>query len=210
MNPSSTDARVAETVDPQPHVDGRTARRDRNRATVLDAVIALFEDGNLSPGVHEIAHRSGVSLRSVYRYFDDVDTLIAAAIDRRFEQSRPGFHIEQLGDGPRLERIERFSRARVSLFDDLRVVYGAATLRARLDSEVADGLTRLRRTLSSQMEQMFAPELDLLDEEDLRMTTLTLDLLSQFDSLEILRDTRGMSVDETIAYLVDAFVDLLD
>lgn len=209
MNPISTDARAADAVDSHTHVDGRTARRDRNRATVLDAVVDLFHDGNLSPGVHEIAHRSGISLRSVYRYFDDVDSLIAAAIERRIEQSRPGFRLDRAGQGPLRDRIERFCRARVALFEDLRVVYGAAMVRARLDREVADGLSRLRRSLSNQVEQMFAPELDLLDEEDLRMATLTLDILSQFDSLEILRDTRALSVDDTVDYLVDAFVDHL-
>lgn len=209
MNPISTEARAAGAADPQPHVDGRTARRDRNRATVLDAVVELFHDGNLSPGVHEIAHRSGISLRSVYRYFDDVDSLIAAAIDRRIGQSRPGFRIDRPGQGPLRERVERFSRARVTLFEDLRVVYAAALVRARLDQEVADGLARLRRALSNQVEEMFAPELDQLDEEELRMATLTLDILSQFDSLEILRDTRSLSVDDTVAYLVDAFLDHL-
>ena len=210
MNPTSTEVRSDPAVGTHQHVDGRTARRDRNRAGVLDAVIELFEDGNLSPGVHEIADRSGVSLRSVYRYFDDVDTLVATAIDRRLERSRPGFRIERVGEGPLRQRVERFCRARVGLFEDLRVVYGAASVRARLDQEVADVLSRLRRTLSGQMEAMFAPELERLTGDDLRITTLTLDLLSQFESLELLRDARQMSVEDTTAYLVDAFVDHLD
>ncbi|MDE0802831.1 MAG: TetR/AcrR family transcriptional regulator [Acidimicrobiales bacterium] len=209
MNPPSTAARVYPASGTSPHVDGRTARRDRNRATVLDAVIELFEDGNLSPGVHEIAHRSGISLRSVYRYFDDVDSLIAAAIDQRLRASRPAFSLDHPGDGPLHDRVTRFCQARVALFEDLRVVYNAATVRSGLDQEVADGLARLRRALSNQMEQMFATELDLLTQDELRMATLTLDLVSQFDSLVILRETRQLTVEDTVAYLVDAFVGLL-
>lgn len=209
MNPLGTDNRAVAASNAGSPVDGRTARRDRNRGTVLDAVIELFEEGNLSPGVHEIAHRSGISLRSLYRYFDDVDRLIATAIDRRLQESRAALSPEPPGEAPLTDRVAQFCRARVALFEDLRVVYNAATVRGGLDQEVADGLGRLRRSLSDQMEQMFAPELGLLDRDDLRTATLTLDLVSQFDSLALLRESRGLTVEDTVAYLADAFVELL-
>ena len=38
-----------------PGVDGRTARRDRNRAAVVDALLELYRDGNLRPSSLEIA-----------------------------------------------------------------------------------------------------------------------------------------------------------
>ena len=62
--------------------DGRTARRDRNREAVLDAVLELFSEDAASPAPDDVAARSGVSLRSVYRYFDDMETLIRAAMAR--------------------------------------------------------------------------------------------------------------------------------
>ena len=87
-----------QTTEAESRVDGRTARRDRNRLAVLDAVLELFEEGNMNPGVHEVADRSGVSLRSVYRYFEDLDELITAAIDRHLERTRPLFVIERIGE----------------------------------------------------------------------------------------------------------------
>ena len=52
--------------DPQPDApaDGRTARRDRNREAVLDAVLDLFADGAIAPAPAEVAARSGVSRRA--------------------------------------------------------------------------------------------------------------------------------------------------
>ncbi len=189
--------------------DGRTARRDRNRTAVLDAVIELFDENDLSPGVHEVARRSGVSLRSVYRYFDDVDALIAAAIQRQYERSRPYFTIPRLGEGPLDERIARFCRSRVELFERVRTVFVAATVRARLDRQVADGLDWSRRQLSRQTEAMFVPELDELPQADRQMTFVTLDVLTQFETLELLRATRGFDGAATIDYLAETFADRL-
>ena len=49
-------------------IDGRLARRDRNRAAVLDATIALFSEGDLDPAPELVAKRADISPRSVYRY----------------------------------------------------------------------------------------------------------------------------------------------
>ena len=77
------------TAAPAPGVDGRSAIRDRNREAVLDAVLDLFSEDNLSPGPEEVALRVGLSVRSVYRYFDDHDTLTRAAIARNIERRAP-------------------------------------------------------------------------------------------------------------------------
>src|SRR3546814_2219461 len=131
-------------MDPTPEADsrveGRTARRDRNRLAVLDAVLGLFEEGNLNPGVHEVADRSGVSLRSVYRYFEDLDELITAAIDRHLERTRPLFDIDRIGEGPLGERLHRFTERRLRLFDAMRVIYRASRVRAASDPQVQSGL----------------------------------------------------------------------
>ena len=82
-----------------PAVDGRSAIRDRNRNAVLDAVLDLFSEDNLSPGPEEVALRVGLSVRSVYRYFDDHDSLTRAAIARNIERVTPLFLIPAIGEG---------------------------------------------------------------------------------------------------------------
>ena len=64
-------------------VDGRRASRDRNLNAVVDALLDLFQEGNLRPGADEIAARSGLSRRSVFRYFDALDDLARVAIARQ-------------------------------------------------------------------------------------------------------------------------------
>ena len=60
-------------------VDGRHARKERNRDAVVAATMELLERGCFTPTAQEIADRAGVSLRSVFRYHDNLDALVAAA-----------------------------------------------------------------------------------------------------------------------------------
>jgi TetR/AcrR family transcriptional regulator, regulator of autoinduction and epiphytic fitness len=177
---------------------------------VLDAVLELFEEGNLDPGVHEVADRSGVSLRSVYRYFEDLDELITAAIERHLERTRPLFIIERVGEGPLPERINRFTERRLRLFEAMRVIYRASRVRAASYPEVQSGLMDTYQWLGEQTHDMFAPELEQTDDGDARRDARhTIDLLTQFDSLEHLRHRCGLDRDETLSYLRRSLSSLL-
>jgi AcrR family transcriptional regulator len=70
-------------------VDGRRARSERSRAAIVDAFLELLPSATRRPTVEEIATTAGVSERSVYRHFPDVDSLVRAAIDRRVEVMAP-------------------------------------------------------------------------------------------------------------------------
>ncbi|HEU5084181.1 MAG TPA: TetR/AcrR family transcriptional regulator [Acidimicrobiales bacterium] len=190
-----------QTNDTERRVDGRTARRDRNRLAVLDAVLELFSEGNLDPGVHEVADRSGVSLRSVYRYFEDLDELVTAAIDRHLDRTRPLFEIEDLGVGPFHDRVHRFIERRLRLFENIRVIYRASRVRAATDPGIQSGIAATHQWLTDQTHRMFEPELEGLDEPAATDTRRTVDLLTQFDSLEHLRHRCGLGPEETAAYL---------
>src|SRR5688500_3891186 len=75
-------------------VDGRRLRRQQNREAVIDALIELFEEGSYTPSSAEVAERAGISPRSLFRYFDDVDDLNRAAVDRHIDTHRALFEIE--------------------------------------------------------------------------------------------------------------------
>lgn len=196
------------TIEADP-VDGRTARRHRNKTAVLDAVIELFSEDNLTPGVHEVADRSGVSLRSVYRYFEDVDELVAAAIDRHVAQADTRFDMPGLGVGPTAERIPRFAANRVSFFTSVRAVYRASIVRATDHPQLAESIAGRRARLERQTTQMFAPELGEMESPRADVVCSTLDTLSQFDALEYQYRNRGHDADRTTDFLVGAFTEIL-
>jgi len=60
--------------------DGRRARGERTRVRVLEALVALAEEGQVRPGAQQVADRAGVALRTVYHHFSDVDELRRMAL----------------------------------------------------------------------------------------------------------------------------------
>lgn len=190
-------------------LDGRTARRHRNKAAVLDAVIALFGEDNLSPGVHQVAQRSGVSLRSVYRYFADADDLIAAAITRHLERSSRLFDMPEVGVGSTSERIHRFCNCRMSFFSSVRCAYRANAVRACRHRQLAEDLDASRQRLRHQTEQMFRPELAALGPSRAGVVASVLDTLSQLDTLEYQYRNRSFDEARTTEFLIGAFTEVL-
>ena len=127
-----------------PVVDGRSAIRDRNRDAVLDAVLDLFSEDNLSPGPEEVARRVGLSVRSVYRYFDDHDSLTRAAIARNIERRAPLFRIPAIGEGMLPDRIDRFVDSRLRLQAEVGATVRAGRIRATFDPLVRADLDAAR------------------------------------------------------------------
>ncbi len=62
--------------------DGRRLRRQRNIDAVHTAILTMLE-GRERPTMAEVARRSGVTVRSIYRYHEDLDSAVDAACDRR-------------------------------------------------------------------------------------------------------------------------------
>ncbi|QMW22874.1 TetR/AcrR family transcriptional regulator [Sandaracinobacteroides saxicola] len=79
-------ATTLRTPTPAPKVDGRRERSAESRRRILAAMIALIDRGQVSPTAEQIAAHAEVSLRSVFRHFDDMGSLqleIANEINKR-------------------------------------------------------------------------------------------------------------------------------
>jgi len=174
-------------------VDGRTARRVRNRDVVLDAVLELFAEDSLEPGAAEVAERSGVSLRSVYRYFPDSESLIRAAIARNLEKVQPLFELDDLGLGPLDDRVDRIVAGRLRLYEEVAPMLRATLQRAPTNDILREQLDLNLRAMRRQVDQMFAPELEAMAATERREVAAALDVLLGFHTIEHLRRTRGFS-----------------
>lgn len=199
------DASAAETA----NVDGRTARRDRNRDAVLDAVIELFTEGQVELVAADVAERSGVSLRSVYRYFDDLEALARAAIARQTERFAPLAALADDRSGTLDERIERIVDVRLRLYEAVGATRRAAIQRAASNPILADQLEHTRVLLDRQVEALFAPELDALDSAVRANVSPALEVLLTFETYDQLRRTRGLTATATRRVLRAALTRLL-
>jgi AcrR family transcriptional regulator len=55
--------------------DGRHSRTIATRKRIVDGFIELIADGIVSPTAEQVALRAGIGLRTVFRHFDDMETL---------------------------------------------------------------------------------------------------------------------------------------
>lgn len=55
--------------------DGRRQRSDRSRRRIIEALFDLISDGDMSPSAVSVAKRAGVGLRTVFRHFEDMDSI---------------------------------------------------------------------------------------------------------------------------------------
>jgi AcrR family transcriptional regulator len=168
-------------------LDGRRARRGRNREAVVDALLELFREGELNPSVAAVAERSGVSLRSVFRYFDDLDEMGRIAIQRHLERVGHLFELPDLAGASRSERIDALVSQRVALYERVAPVMRAALIRAPFQSVINNALRHRRDFLRAQVAEQFAPELATLDRTAAAMVLAGADVLTSFESMELLR-----------------------
>jgi AcrR family transcriptional regulator len=197
------------TTPPPSRVDGRTARRDRNRDSVMDAVIDLFTEGRNPPSAPEVAERSGVSLRSVYRYFDDHDDLITTAMARHVERNEPLFGLDTDSTAPLPDRVGRLLDARLALYAAVADTVRVAIIRSGDIPSIAGQLAARRRLLREQTAELFAPELAALDAPTAQAVLGAVDALTQFEAPEHLRSIANMSIEEIRSTLLTAVLRLL-
>lgn len=185
-------------------VDGRHRRRATNRAAVVQAMIELFADGVFQPTTAELATRAGISERSLFRYFDDLDDLSAAAIERCVADVQPLVDPGFDGADPVATRIGKLVNARLDLYERMAPGLRAARATAHKRAPVARQLVEARAYLRRQISDGFAPELRG------RRTSLlpAVDALTSFESYELLRE-QGLSRPQIATTLKAALTALL-
>lgn len=140
-------------------IDGRTARRERNRGEVVEAAVALMEEGVVDPSIDQLTERSGLSARSIFRYFEGLDDLRRAVIRRNFEKARTLLDAAPSVDGSLSDRIRRFVDSRLKFNETIAGPARTALLRAHFAPVIADDIREYRKVLDSSAREHFAPEL---------------------------------------------------
>jgi AcrR family transcriptional regulator len=165
-------------------IDGRTARRERNRDAVIDALLALYDSGDLSPSLDDVALRAGVSPRSLFRYFTDADDLTRAAIARQQDRLAP-LLAAPIPVGRTAEaRVAAAVADRVRLLDAMGPVAQVARLRSHLNPVVAAEVSDKRRIMRRRLADALAS--DLRDADDPVATLAAADVACSFEAYHLL------------------------
>jgi AcrR family transcriptional regulator len=177
-----------------PSTDGRTARAQRTRQAIVDALLALIDDGELAPTAPRIAQRAGVSLRSIYQHFEDLEALFGAASARQIERVLDmATRIPPEGDVE--ARVEAFTVQRARILEAMTPVRRAALLQEPFSAQLRDSRRRMESLGRSEIGHLFASELDRLAPADRKEVHAGLEVASGWAAWDHMRAT-GLGTDE--------------
>ena len=143
-------------------IDGRTARALRTREAIVDASIALVDEGDLRPTAPRIAERAQVSVRSVFQHFDDLESLYAAVADRLVERLS-GLTMTVDPAAPLARRLPEVVHQRAVILEAITPIRAAAAVHAPFSAEISRRLQAGHDFLRREIERLFAVELDALE-----------------------------------------------
>lgn len=172
--------------------DGRRLRREQNREAVVQALLELYREGIHEPSADEIAARAGISARSLFRYFDDIDALVRTAIGRQAQHLAPLFGLDTSNDAPFDDRLDRFVAARIRLLEEMGEVGRHARAVSTRHARIATELGRIRAELRSQIADLFAPELRALPAGERSAALAAADVLASWEGYDLLRHDQAL------------------
>lgn len=178
--------------------DGRTARAERTRQALVDALLALLYEGQLRPTAERIAERAGVSERSLFQHFADREALYQAVAVEQYERIAPTLEPIDVSL-PLPERIDAFAEQRARLLETVTPVWRAALLLEPESEVVSSWLQTTRRQAAGRVEDVFAAELAQLEQGQRGVRLATLVAASAWTSWEALRAHQRLSVDRSRA-----------
>ncbi len=188
--------------------DGRRLRRALNREAVVDALLSLYDEGNLRPGTDRIAERAGISPRSLFRYFDDTDDLAREAIARQQARAMPLLLLGIEADAPFDDRVRALVEQRFRLFDGIGQAAYVARLRAPFQPAVAESLETTRAFLRNQIRVLFATEFAALGDQA-GDALAAADVVTSLESGQLLIADQGLSREQAKSVITRALSVLL-
>lgn len=198
------------TNDLSPTIDGRRARRERGRIAVSEAMIDLVFEGNLPPTPDQIAERAGVSIASLFRYFDTLDDLRRETMEIYFDRHGHLFDITAIGEGTLDDRIENLVTSRATLYETTEPMGRLLRVRANEMPAVGDVLQRARATRADQIRHHFDHELRSVSRarrDDLVAIIVT---LTSFESWDQMSNAHGRTHQQVRRAWITALQRILD
>jgi TetR/AcrR family transcriptional regulator of autoinduction and epiphytic fitness len=148
---------------PKAKIDGRHARSERSRQAMVGALLDLLREGNIRPSSAQIAERAGVTQRTLFNQFGDMDSLVSAVASRqarRFVKLLP-----DAGQGPLELRVRSYCDGlEVMLEETMHIRWAVATNPNPMWSG-SDLIQTARQFMRNHIAEAFALEMDQLSEQ---------------------------------------------
>lgn len=186
-----------------PISDGRRARSLASRRKILEAMVDLVAAGDPDPSAAEVAKKAGVGLRSVFRHFQDKESILREIDEWLFAVYQPILSAPYDATGWQGRLFELIDRR--CAVNEVVVVFRVSSILARYRSPFVMEKSR----------QLFADENRMLDAilpKGLQTETLAgtaIMVTASFDTWRFLRQDAELSPEQTVATIKRMVTEIL-
>lgn len=189
----------------QHNTDGRIARGERTRDAIVEAHTELLREGVLKPTGKVIADRAGISVRTLWANFKDLEALLQATT-AYWDTADLELRVTVDPSLPLAERIDAFCAQRAARLEHI----APAARSAVLGEPFSAALQKSRQThvdrLRSEIETLFAAEIESAGGE----LTYALISATSWPNWQIMRDDYGLEPVQIVAIMARTCHALLD
>lgn len=186
---------------PSPTPDGRRLRSERTKQSIMEAYIELLRERPEIPTAAQIAARAGISTRSIFERFVDLQGLSLATADHAFALGEAQAVARDV-DGDRPTRLRSHVETRARTCERWLPVWRVVVANQGKLGELRDRVRFIREAIVKRMELMYRPELAALSAEERRDLLIALESLIDFESWGRMREEHGLSFDEACSVWV--------
>tara|TARA_R110000782_G_scaffold63028_2_gene129291 strand:- start:172 stop:786 length:615 start_codon:yes stop_codon:yes gene_type:complete len=183
--------------------DGRRQRSERSRTQIVDALFALIREGDMNPSAARVAERAAVGQRTVFRLFEDMDSLFGEMAEQIQAEIMPIVLAPYTATDWK-ERLGEMVRRRADVYERIFPVRVSANLR-RFQSRFL--MDEYRRNLILERESLKA--VLPADRASDKQLVAALDVVTGFQAWRRLRQDQGLSAEEAEAvmqFMVDQLI----
>lgn len=183
--------------------DGRRQRSDRSRRRIIAAMFDLLREGEMSPGAARVAERASVGLRTVFRHFEDMDSIFEEMTEELRATIMPLFEAPFRSTAWRDQLLELVDR-NAQIYERVFPMQVALVIRRFesdfLQKQYQSQVERLRATLTSILPESVSGNRPLFAAIEVNLT---------FATWRRLREDQKLSVDdarETLKLILSALM----
>ncbi len=166
--------------------DGRKRRSNTTKIKIADALLDLVKEGDYRPTARQIAVRAGVSERSVFQHFNDLNELHDAVGRRQFDRlvrfRKPIPHSLDFKS-----RLKRYISQRANILEDVTPIRRAMVVVELSSISLLQSRQEFHQLTLNQILEAFSPELESLSAEKKKLATDAIEAVSSWHTWESMR-----------------------
>ena len=177
--------------------DGRRLRSNRSRQLIIESMLELIKQGNLVPTAQQVADHANVGIRSVFRHFEDMESIFETASELCHREYR-GLFIRGDRSGSLQERILHATECHANAYETMSNMILSGSARQWNSEVLQKSYIAYQHQLRRDLDE-WLPELESLTESKRQ----AVDGIASFEMWHRLRNIQSLGKTDSIKIIVE-------